>query len=139
MYHVSISVLSLILHVDRRCPVIGFIIIPYHKNFRFSVCFCFGYFIYCSPAVKLRTALCVWSFIRFIFIPADCINCDWYIYPDLVFSCCPKIVTNCIFWAQIRRLLSEDGDRVQLRNIVSCKKNYGNCPKINNCVNLPFS
>jgi hypothetical protein len=55
----------------------------------------------------------VCSFFIFVLTPADGLCCVWFIYPVLLWCWCPEIGTSSIDWAQISRLLFDDGDRIQ--------------------------
>jgi hypothetical protein len=54
-------------------------------------------------------ASCVWSFLMFVLTPADGLCCGWFIYPVLCWFWRPEIGASRIDWAQLSRLLSEDG------------------------------
>jgi hypothetical protein len=64
----------------------------------------------------------VWSFLMFVLTPADGLRCVWFIYPVLCW--CPEIGTSSIDWAQLSRLLPEDGDRIQslIRRVLRKKR-----------------
>jgi hypothetical protein len=49
----------------------------------------------------------------FVFTPSDGLCCVRFIYPVLCWCWCPEIWTSSIDWAQLSKLLPEDGDRIQ--------------------------
>jgi hypothetical protein len=54
---------------------------------------------------------------------------------------CPEIKTSSIDWAELSRLLPEDGDRIQSLKLFVLNKNRtkDNVQKLNNCINISSS
>jgi hypothetical protein len=58
-------------------------------------------------------ASCVLSSVMFVLTPAEGLCCVWFIFPVLYSFWYPEIGTSSIDWAQLSRLLLDDGDRAQ--------------------------
>jgi hypothetical protein len=99
----SIFVLSVILKVDRLCPIIDLIFF-YFRIWLFSYGLYFGLTpnlwtlaVTLCMAIGARPLVCV-HFEMFILTPADGLCCVWLIYPAYCWFWCSEIGTTSVDW-----------------------------------------
>jgi hypothetical protein len=80
---------------------------------------------------------CVEFFIL-VFTLADGLGCAWFIYRILYWCWCPEIGTSYTDWAQLIRLICEDGGRIQSlkRRLLNKNRTMVEVQKLNNCIRL---
>jgi hypothetical protein len=94
------------------------------------------------PWQLVLSLMCVvfFMFLMFVLTLADDSCCVWFIYPILCWYWFPEIGTNSTDWAELCRLLFEDGDRIQSLKycVLIQNRTMDNVQKLN-CINIPSS